>query len=443
MFIFSPDLKIFNGEKRMRFHVMTLFPEMVEQGLSNSITGRALKEKIISLNCVNIRDYCENRYGKVDDYSYGGGAGMLIQAEPVYDCYRSLMSDIPNSHKKRVIYVTPQGRPFRQEMAEELAQNDDLIFLCGHYEGIDERVLEEIVTDHVSIGDYVLTGGELPAMVMIDSISRLVDGVLGNDSSAEIESFHGKLLEYPQYTRPEVWHGKAVPAVLLSGDAARIESWRKEESIKRTRERRGDLYQDYCRLVEAEKMLARYGREYADLRNLLRQGCGELVRRDGNRLLMRNRKDHCYYFANLTMDPLTEALAKGDKDTAAFFEKTFELTKKQTDSGIHRLVLHDTNELKDAGRLMKIFRLTEARRMVLLVYTPRERPGNARIRALKEKLADRVHPELISFIEQGIVAGLKEGMMPVCYLNEEERFPAKELEAFGIYRTKRPVLVLS
>ena len=192
----------------MRFHVLTLFPQMIEQGLSESITGRALKQNIISLNTVNIRDFAHNKHNKVDDYTYGGGAGMLMQAEPVYQAVSSVVSQINKcnkntaeelkNHNARLIYVTPQGRVFNQQMAAEFAKCDDLIFLCGHYEGIDERVLEETVTDYVSIGDYVLTGGELPSMVMIDAISRLVPGVLHNDISAETESFHGKLLEYPQ-----------------------------------------------------------------------------------------------------------------------------------------------------------------------------------------------------------------------------------------------------
>ena len=190
----------------------------------------------MSLEAVNIRDYAGNRYGKVDDYPYGGGAGMVMQAEPVYAAVKDLEERM--GHKPRVIYLTPQGSVFRQEMAVDFAKEEDLVFLCGHYEGIDERVLEEVVTDYVSIGDYVLTGGELPAMVMIDAISRMVPGVLSNGESGTIESFHDNLLEYPQYSRPEVWRDKAVPPVLLSGHHANVEKWRREESIRRTLERR-------------------------------------------------------------------------------------------------------------------------------------------------------------------------------------------------------------
>ncbi|MEI3266469.1 tRNA (guanosine(37)-N1)-methyltransferase TrmD [Frisingicoccus sp.] len=223
----------------MRFHVMTLFPDMVAGGLGTSITGRAIENHIFELNIVNIRDYSRDKHKHVDDYPYGGGAGMVMQPGPVYDCYQDIVKDM--NKKPRVIYMTPQGKVFNQAIAEELSREEELIFLCGHYEGIDERVLEEIVTDEVSIGDYVLTGGELPAMVMIDSISRLIPGVLNNDDSAEYESFQDGLLEYPQYTRPETFMDKKVPPVLLSGHHGNIEKWRREESLKRTLLRRPEL----------------------------------------------------------------------------------------------------------------------------------------------------------------------------------------------------------
>ncbi len=244
----------------MNFHILTLFPDMVMRGLNTSIIGRAVENKLLSIEAVDIRDYAFNKHHKVDDYPYGGGAGMLMQAEPVYlafeavkekikaqseedmDAQENLFDEDRQEEKKlRVVYLTPQGSVFRQPMAEELSKEEDLILLCGHYEGIDERVLEEIVTDYVSVGDYVLTGGELPAMILVDAIARLVPGVLNNDVSAEFESFQDNLLEYPQYSRPEVWHGKAVPEVLLSGHHANIEKWRKEQSLIRTRERRPDL----------------------------------------------------------------------------------------------------------------------------------------------------------------------------------------------------------
>lgn len=231
-----------------RFHILTLFPEMVVDGLNTSIIGRAIEAGLLEINAVNIRDYSTNKHMKVDDYPYGGGAGLVMQPEPVYRAYKDLEKDMKK--KPRVVYLTPQGTTFHQEMAKELAKEEELVFLCGHYEGIDERVLEEIVTDYVSIGDYVLTGGELPAMVMIDSISRLVPGVLHNDDSAGDESFENGLLEYPQYTRPPVFLDKEVPEVLLSGHHENIRKWRHEQSVKRTKERRPDLWETYEKGME-------------------------------------------------------------------------------------------------------------------------------------------------------------------------------------------------
>ena len=238
----------------MNFHILTLFPEMVMDGLNTSIIGRAQSKGLLSVEAINIRDFAENKHNRVDDYTYGGGAGMLMQAGPVYGAYQSVVEKA--QAKPRVIYLSPQGQTFSQAKAEELAKEEELIFLCGHYEGIDERVLEEIVTDYVSIGDYVLTGGELPAMVMIDAISRLIPGVLHNDVSAEFESFQDNLLEYPQYTRPEEWHGKKVPEILLSGHHANVEKWRREQSIIRTAERRPDLLEK-ANLSQKEKEFAK------------------------------------------------------------------------------------------------------------------------------------------------------------------------------------------
>lgn len=223
----------------MNYYVLTLFPDMITEGLNTSIIGRAIHEQILSLKAVNIRDFANNKHSKVDDYPYGGGAGMVMQAEPVFRAYEALKKEI--GYRPRVVYLTPQGKVFDQSLAATLAQEENLVFLCGHYEGIDERVLEEIVTDYVSIGDYVLTGGELPAMVMIDAISRMVPGVLNNEESAEFESFHDNLLEHPHYSRPAVWRDKEVPGVLLSGHHANVEQWRREQSIIRTLERRPDL----------------------------------------------------------------------------------------------------------------------------------------------------------------------------------------------------------
>ena len=255
----------------MNFYVMTLFPDMIMNCISESITGRAIDKGVINVKAVNIRDYTNEKHGHVDDYPYGGGVGMVMQAQPIYDCYKAVLgmidegnsghqdcanaaeagvADAKSKQSKqskqskpyvRTLYMTPQGRPFDQKYAEELSKEENLVFLCGHYEGVDERALELLNTENVSIGDYVLTGGELPALSMIDCISRLVPGVLGKDESAYEESFSNNLLEYPQYTRPEEFMGKRVPDVLLSGHHANVDKWRRERSIERTLKVRPDL----------------------------------------------------------------------------------------------------------------------------------------------------------------------------------------------------------
>lgn len=227
----------------MKFKVLTLFPDMITQAMQVGIIGRSLSSGLISLEVFHIREYTQDKHGKVDDYPYGGGAGMLMQAQPVYDTWKAATKESCCREKPpRTVYLTPQGIPFSQDLAIQFAQEQELILLCGHYEGIDERVLEEIVTDSVSIGDYVLTGGELPAMVMMDAIARLVPGVLHNDGSAQEETFSEHLLEYPQYTRPATWHDKEVPPILLSGDHAKIRNWRLAHSLERTAALRPDLY---------------------------------------------------------------------------------------------------------------------------------------------------------------------------------------------------------
>lgn len=234
----------------MTFYILTLFPEMVEEGLRTSILGRAAANGLLRFEAVNIRDYTTDRHKKVDDYPYGGGAGMVMQAQPVYDAWLAVHEKI--KAPARTIYLTPQAPVFHQSQAKELAREQHLILLCGHYEGIDERVLEEIVTDYISIGDYVLTGGELAAMVVCDAVSRMVPGVLTNEESGTDESLEGGLLEYPQYSRPEIWNGKAVPEILLSGNHAKVDEWRREQSILRTMERRPDLMNS-ATLTEKER----------------------------------------------------------------------------------------------------------------------------------------------------------------------------------------------
>lgn len=226
----------------MRFIVLTLFKELIEQCMHTSIMGRAMEKGLISLDTVDIRDFSGNKHNRVDDYPYGGGAGMVMAAPPVYRaCEHAKQMLGEAGSKTRIVYLTPQGRVFNQRIAQELAREEQLIFLCGHYEGIDERALELEVTDNISIGDYILTGGELPAAIVMDAVARLIPGVLGNSASPEFESFSENLLEYPQYTRPEEFMEKKVPEVLLSGHHANIERWRKNQSLLRTQKNRPDL----------------------------------------------------------------------------------------------------------------------------------------------------------------------------------------------------------
>ena len=228
----------------MKIDIMTLFPEMCNAFLNESIIGRARENGKVEINCVNIRDFTADKHNRVDDSTYGGGTGMLMQAQPIYDCYKSLCGE---NEKPHVIYMSPQGRVLTQQKAEELSKKEHIIILCGHYEGVDERVLEEIVDEEISIGDYVVTGGELPALILTDCISRMLDGVLRNEEAYSLESHYNGLLEYPQYTKPFEWMGKTVPEVLISGHHANIEKWRFEQSLERTRKKRPDLYEKYVR----------------------------------------------------------------------------------------------------------------------------------------------------------------------------------------------------
>lgn len=228
----------------MRFDVLTLFPEQINAVLGESIIGRAQKNGLISVNAHNIRDYTTNKHRKVDDTPYGGGKGMLMATQPIYDCYLSVKSSLPEG-KTKCVYMSPRGRIFDHSTAKELSEYDNLIILCGHYEGVDQRVIDEIVDEEISIGDYVLTGGELPACILVDAVSRLLDGVLADQVCHEDESIASGLLEYPQYTRPPVFNGKEVPEILLSGHHGNIDKWRLEKSLELTKERRPDLYEKY------------------------------------------------------------------------------------------------------------------------------------------------------------------------------------------------------
>ena len=225
----------------MRFDIMTLFPEFVSSVLSESILGRAQKNGHIEVHAHNIRDYSKDKHRRVDDTPYGGGKGMLMMAPPIYDCYEAIVNESGGVANRRVVYMSPRGKVFNQQKAKELAALDQLIILCGHYEGVDARIIEEIVDEEISIGDFVLTGGELPACIVTDAVARLVDGVLSAPECYENESHTNGLLEYPQYTRPAEFHGRAVPEVLISGHHANIEKWRAEQALAETRRLRPDL----------------------------------------------------------------------------------------------------------------------------------------------------------------------------------------------------------
>lgn len=226
----------------MKFYILTLFPDMIRDGLSHSIIKRACDEGTISIEAIDIRDFSTNKHRHIDDYPYGGGAGMVMQPQPIYDAYMSIKPKL--SENCPVVYMTPQGKTFKQEKAQGLSKLEDMVILCGHYEGVDERVIEEIVTDEISIGDFVLTGGELAAMTVIDAVARLIPGVLNKEESFQDESFSDNLLEYPQYTRPPEFMGRKVPDVLLSGHHQNIAKWRKEKSLERTKAKRPDLLEN-------------------------------------------------------------------------------------------------------------------------------------------------------------------------------------------------------
>ena len=237
----------------MKFDVMTLFPDMVRGVLSESIIGRAQNSGLIEVSCHNIRDFSKDKHRKTDDTPYGGGVGMVMTCQPIYDCYENIIRDIPEENKKRVIYMSPKGAIFSHDKARELSKYDNLIFLCGHYEGVDQRILDEIVDEEISIGDYVVTGGEIPACIVIDAVSRLLDGVLASSECYEGESVASGILEYPQYTKPREFRGREVPEILLSGDHAKIDRWRLAEAVKITRERRPEMLEMHPEIEESLK----------------------------------------------------------------------------------------------------------------------------------------------------------------------------------------------
>lgn len=470
----------------MRFHILTLFPDMVKECLETSILGRAQEKGCVSFHTVNIRDFTENKHKKVDDYTYGGGAGMLMQAQPVYDAWKSVqdrkVSDSDNIKRIRTIYVTPQGIPFSQKLARELASEEELILLCGHYEGIDERVLEETVTDYVSIGDYVLTGGELPAMVIIDAVSRLVPGVLHNEESSETESFHNNLLEYPQYSRPEVWHGKRVPDVLLSGDHKRIEEWRLKQSRERTRERRPDLYLTYEKDQGAIANLYRQKLLHMDMIQILNRGTGKLLHMDEDSCAVRDLMTGTIF---LTAEGKTaaESLLSHIQNAVA------ENIEKGKLLAVHQRELVETVEERYDGyvfskQICKLFVYTRdvplkpVHNMIYRELTENDLPVVAKhynddvaddVAYLKDRLRKKsmfgafVEENLAGFIglhgegsigllqvlpewrRQGIATALeteminrqlREGRTPYCYVREENEVSSKLQEKLGLYPAK-------
>ncbi len=246
----------------MKFDILTLFPEIIDGVLKESIIGRAQEKGILEINSINIREFSKNKHKKADDYPYGGGGGMIMTAQPIYDAYYSIVKDI--DYKPKVIYLSPQGRVLTQEVVKELSMDKHIVLLCGHYEGIDERIIEEIVDEEVSIGDFVLTGGELPAMVLIDSVSRLIPGVLSNEASYSEESHYNGLLEYPQYTRPVEFNKRKVPDILLSGHHANITRWRRKEALKRTYIKRPDLFKRFKPEKDDKKLIEEVLKEIKD-----------------------------------------------------------------------------------------------------------------------------------------------------------------------------------
>ena len=242
--------------RKMKFDVMTLFPDMVRGVLSESIIGRAQSAGIIKVDCHNIRDFSTDKHRKTDDTPYGGGMGMVMTCQPVFDCFEKIKENIPEGNKTRVIYMSPKGRLFNHSVAEELSHYDNLVFLCGHYEGVDQRIIDGIIDEEISIGDYVLTGGEIPACIVIDAVSRLIDGVLPSEECYRDESVASGILEYPQYTKPREFRGMSVPDILLSGDHKKIDRWRLSESVAITKERRPDLllaHPEYLLALEPKK----------------------------------------------------------------------------------------------------------------------------------------------------------------------------------------------
>lgn len=411
----------------MNFHVLTLFPEMVKSALSGSILGRAAANGLISVETVNIRDYTEDKHKKADDYPYGGGAGLLMLAQPVVDAHRHVMQNL-GGKQVRTVYLTPQGKPFCQRMAREFAKEEELILLCGHYEGIDERALEEVVTDYVSIGDFVLTGGELPAMVLIDAVSRLVPGVLHNDESASEESFFGSLLEYPQYTRPEIFHQKGVPEVLLSGDHKKIRQWRRQMAEERTRKYRPDLYANYLALQDCEKRLKGDKLHHMGMLALIERGQARLVWMDDTGILLEDEKSGAYMLTTRNKEAgeqiLKQVFSEKEANVPTCFVTHQEFMRKIVEERFH------LKQVKEG--------------CLQMVYTRKEALPAVKADIRRLNMADlptvTVHYDLLSEkecaerIENGAMYGIYVDDILAGFVGEHEEGSMGMLEVFPAYR---------
>ncbi len=453
----------------MNFHILTLFPDMVMQGLCTSIIGRAVEQNKIIIQAIDIRKFTENKHRKVDDYPYGGGAGMLMQAQPVFDATQSVIAKIPENKKKRVVYVTPQGNPFSQKMAKEFSRCDDLLILCGHYEGIDERVLEEVVTDYVSIGDYVLTGGELAAMVIVDAVARLVPNVLNNKESAETESFHRDLLEYPQYSRPEVWHGKEVPEVLLSGDRKKIRAWRLEESVRRTKERRPDLFEKYQKLMECNNLMAKQKLLHIDMLELIARGQAKLVLFDDAHIVLKDELSGIYFHTCLKETKDIDFLERLSKDERCeitalvlhqeFICKEVENSLEWNDKEKYKQYTY-TNKNKisvrglyrpdgqEDSRGLRICRLEDAKTCAFGAFVYGKLVGSIEMQVdgaigMLEVLPDYRRQHIGTALEVYIINwALEQGFTPYVRVREEDVVTIEMQQKLNLYGTQESIFIL-
>ncbi len=403
----------------MVFHVLTLFPEMIENAASYSILGKALSRGHLSLDVVNIRDYTDDPHRKVDDEPYGGGAGMLMQAQPVYDAFRAVEARIPEGHRKQVYYLSPKAHPMTQTDVKRMAAADDLVLVCGHYEGIDERVLEEISAQPLSIGDYILTGGELAALVVMDATSRFLDGVLHNAVSAETETFSGHLLEYPQYTRPPVWKDREVPQVLLSGHAENIRQWRREESIRLTRAYRPDLYEKFTAEDAFRTRLWKDRKNGALFYNALETA--------SPRFCVLTGTDDALYDINSHQVWCRVRKDAEEEDLRALFKDLFE-TEGLTCETAHVM----TAKPEQMKALLSEYPQVSYRACSMAVYTPRLLPSRSKWARGLAKTETAV-PEEIRQMMDDAEAVIAAGQIPMALFHPSEKPDFRFLASFDIY----------